>query len=334
MREQLLGYLLGALEPTEREVLEDRLGQDDQLRGELALMRTGLEPLAEAVGRHDLPAPPSYLPSPPGLAARTCNFVAARSLVPSGGLAAAGGWRLQDWLVAAGIGLAAAMLLFPGISNSRFNARLAGCQNNLRQLGFALLNYSELHGGFFPAVPERGPLAVAGVYAATLKDAGLLETDSLVICPSSELARPSEAASPGDFRVPSVDDLLNASEEQWVSLVSTAGGSFGYGLGYIDEDGRYHGHGKHSRGNFPLMADAPHEETGGPSANHGSCGQNILFVDGHVEFLRSCRLSLRDDHIYQNAMGYVGAGIGPDDAVIARSPERPRVFPNLLDADE
>ncbi|MEX2559995.1 MAG: hypothetical protein WD403_08770, partial [Pirellulales bacterium] len=121
MREQLLGYLLGALEPTEREVLEDHLGQDDQLRGELALMRTGLEPLAEAVGRHDLPAPPSYLPSPPGLAARTCNFVAARSLVPSGGLAAAGGWRLQDWLVAAGIGLAAAMLLFPGISNSRFN---------------------------------------------------------------------------------------------------------------------------------------------------------------------------------------------------------------------
>jgi len=33
-----------------------------------------------------------------------------------------------------------------------------------------------------------------------------------------------------------------------------------------------------------------------------------------------------DDHIYMNDHGLVGAGIGPDDAVIGRSPARPVIL--------
>jgi hypothetical protein len=71
------------------------------------------------------------------------------------------------------------------------------------------------------------------------------------------------------------------------------------------------------------MADAPGEPTGGRSGNHEAAGQNVLFEDLHVAWLKQCRLSDCGDHIYVNGLGYVGAGIGANDAVIGDSVARP-----------
>ena len=315
MREHLLGYLLGALEPTEHEMVEARIERDPALQHDLERLRSKVAPLAADNQDHEPPV---------GLAARTCNFVAARTTCKAspatvGGLTPGSSWRLQDLLVAGGICIAASLLVFPAISHSQFNARLMACQNNLREVGAALGHYSEVHRGYFPLVPQQGRLAVAGMYAPTLREAGFLTGDSHLICPESTLAREANVA------LPTLEEVRKAEPEQLPQLYRRMGGSYGYTLGYVS-GGVYKGHRNQGRGNFALMADAPDDESAGRSFNHGACGQNVLFEDMHVGFLKTCRLAECDDHIYMNDHGLVGAGIGPDDAVIGRSPARPVIL--------
>ena len=47
--------------------------------------------------------------------------------------------------------------------------------------------------------------------------------------------------------------------------------------------------------------------------------QNVLFEDGHVDFLRTCTNEAVKDHIFANQDGKVAPGIGPNDAVIGPS---------------
>lgn len=312
MREHLLGYLLGALEPAEQEEVDARLADDAGLQYDLGRIREKLEVLGDDDDRRPI-GPPC------GLAARTCNYVAARAATSGRIGAPISGWSAQDLLVGGGIFIAACMLLFPAIANSRFQARMLGCQDNLRAIGVALTQYSDFHGGYFPLVPERGPLAAAGVYAPILSQLRYLDDPAVLVCPASALAESRE-----EFRVPTLDELREAGPGQLVVIRRNMGGSYGYTFGYL-VDGRYLGHRNRGRSGFALMADSPDDPRGGASQNHGSCGQNVLFEDGHVEFLKRCWLPEGDDHIYVNHDGYVGAGLGPDDSVIGRSSARPLV---------
>jgi hypothetical protein len=318
MRDQLLGYLLGALEPSEQEEVEARLREDAELRIALVRLRRKLALFDDG----------DEIEPPPGLAARTCNYVAARADVaktaPCGaapvGLAGAGGWRVQDTIVGGGVFLAACMLIFPAIAHSLSNARLTRCQSNLRAVGVALGQYSDYYGGYFPLVPEHGPLAVAGAYAPLLVDLRLVEEPALLVCPASPLAEDRT-----NFVVPTLKQVVEAAPADLSRVQSRMGGSYGYTFGYNDH-GRYLGHRNRGRNTFALMADSPDDETGGRSPNHDGVGQNVLFEDLHVAFLKHCRVSGCDDHIYVNGHGYVGAGVGPDDAVIGRSSARPVTF--------
>ena len=67
MHEQLLGYLLCALEPDEHEQVERWLQEFDGARKEMELLKRGLEPL-ELDEREQLE-------SPPELAVRTCQLI-------------------------------------------------------------------------------------------------------------------------------------------------------------------------------------------------------------------------------------------------------------------
>src|SRR5688572_19191365 len=74
-REQLLGYLLGALEDPEREQVERELAVNARLRDELAEIKAALD----KVGLSDSPEP---VEPPAGLAERTCQFIAEQSQQP------------------------------------------------------------------------------------------------------------------------------------------------------------------------------------------------------------------------------------------------------------
>ncbi len=318
MRQNLLGYLLSALEPEENEQVEASLKADDRLRQDTELLRRGLLPLAYD---EDL------IEVPDGLAERVCRCVAdhacrvtPRSAIHEPPAALSRGWSLQDLFVAAGIVVAASLLFFPAVANSRFHARIAGCQNNLRMIGNSLTQYSQQHGNFFPDVPLTGNLASAGVFAPKLLDCGFLDCPRWLVCPSSKLA------ASGELKVPSCSELREATVEQlkqWRYLLS---GSYGYSLGYED-DGEYRAPKNHNRSTYALVSDSPNRQFKGyQSANHGGHGQNVWFEDGHVEFLTNGLVEgASNDHIFLNDRGQVGPGIHIDDAVIGTSGHAPKL---------
>jgi hypothetical protein len=209
--------------------------------------------------------------------------------------------------------------LLPAIGNSRFNSQVVACQDNLRQLGIALAQYSHLHEDSFPPGPDRGRLAAAGIYGPTLVYDGFLPDSRRLVCPTSSLA-----ADP-QFRVPTTGEvLLIESPEELDSQRAAMGGSYGYTLGYID-DNQYRTTKNLHRPFFAVMADAPGNGPQYQSLNHGGRGQNVLFEDGRVVFYTSPRAGGLDD-IFVNDAGVVAAGTHRDDSVIGASRAVPVVL--------
>jgi hypothetical protein len=235
-------------------------------------------------------------------------------------LATRASWSLADFIVAAGVFLAASMLFFPAISNSRNQAQLAMCRNNLRQIGVSLSQFSDLNGGYFPKVATSGNLAAAGVYAPQLMEAGLLTDSKQLLCPSS----PLKSQGGPQFRVPKLDELIRARGRGLIVLQRQMGGSYGYNLGYV-ADGRYHATRNRGRTYFAILSDAPsfysQQMT---SRNHGGCGQNVLFESGTVKYLKfEAPSDLLGDDVFHSDRGLVEAGRSPDDAVIGGSATPP-----------
>jgi hypothetical protein len=308
MRDDLVGYLVDALEPHEKMAVESQLGRDGALQKDLEVLRRKLAVL-EADHLH-------YDP-PLGLAERTCEFVASRidvALAPPAPPRPR--WRIIDFAVAAAVFLAASTLFLPKLQQSRFAAQVTGCQNNLQALGRSLAQFAHLNDGRFPVLVQGDRQLPAGVYATRLSQHGLLTEPQVVVCPSSP-----QADQQGGFHVPGLQEVENAPADQLVDLFRAMGGSYGYNLGYLS-DGRYQPTKNLQRSTFALMADAPDvEKSRGQlsSFNHGRGGQNVLFEDGHVRFLTTCTADGCRDHIYLNDEGEPTAGVHRDDAVIGPS---------------
>ncbi len=316
----LIGYLLGALEADEREQVAAALAADAALRERLESLRSELRLLED---------PPTFEP-PADLAERTCAFIAAHAEPPSPAgdvsrkagrlkthesLAPSRGWRSVDIAVSIAVCIAGAALIFPLINSSRANSQIAICANKLREIGLALTGFSERHNGLFPQVPETGNLAAAGVYAPTLIDSRFISDPRVVICPGSPLAE-----QPG-FRIPRLDEIQEARAEQLAELRRKMGGSYGYVLGYRD-NGVYKPTRNLYREKFAIASDAPSDDLDN-SPNHGRNGYNALLEDGHVVYLRLCRLDGTGDDIFRNDMGELAPGCQVNDAVVARSDVSP-----------
>jgi len=379
-QEQLFGYILDALDDNERESLERRLIREPDLRDELAAARRRLQPLREAVVEFE---------PPPGLADRTCNYVAEErgprlatlpseaprfsyedvsQPMPTIGLGgcedteadalellqprkslhhlgllptplstdrqrssrmseerSSGDWisryRLVDVATAVTVVMLAAMLIFPAVSESRFDARVLACGEKLRDLGVSLTQYSRGHDGYFPKIPGDGKLSTTGMYAPMLADAGLIHDASRLTCPGN-----AQPISHTVMRLPTMDQLQEMSEDELADIRPDLGGDFGYNIGYT-ENGQYHGTKNLGRTHFALMSDSPTgvSETGISSnttiasPNHDARGQNILFEDGHVAFLTTPTAIGHSDHFFTNDAGLITPGLHRDDSVIGSS---------------
>ena len=325
-REEIVGYLLGALDDSEREALEVRLKTDPEYQRQWAIVRRQMGQLTPIVGQLADDVPP-----PAGLARRTCDFVFSharrmqparrRPMTPYAGLPGLG--SSVHWLdvtVAAVVLVVAALAVLPAVQGSRFQARLAACQDNLRQLGVALTDYSRRNHDRFPEVPQQGSLAAAGIYAPILVREGFLTDSRRVICPESP-----QADDP-DVRVPSIEELQVACNCEAQSLRQMMGGSYGYCLGHL-ENGVLAPTKNTARVHFAVMADAPSESLPGhQSLNHGGRGQNVLFEDGLVEFAVSSQPVAGADDIFANDDHIVDVGLHSDDSVIAPSGTAPRLY--------
>ncbi len=164
------------------------------------------------------------------------------------------GWasrvRPPDVIAILAVCLLGSLVLLPAIHQSRVSAHIRTCQDNLHRLGLALGSYSHRHHDFFPTIPVQGKLAAAGIYAPTLLHTGFLTEARVLVCPSSPLSQRH------GFRVPSLDEVQSAADEDLVRLQGDMGGSYGYSLGYV-QDGVYHGTKNLGRPYFAVAADAP-----------------------------------------------------------------------------
>jgi type II secretory pathway pseudopilin PulG len=325
-REQLLGFLLGALERAEHEQVERELAANPQLRQELAEIRAVLE----KVGMDQLPEP---LEPPAGLAERTCQFVAAKAenaapvaLPPERGAGASSrAYTFTDVLVAASVLLVLGALVFPSLVRSRFLARLTACQNNLRQIGMAMWQDSELGPDQrYSRIPWEDDRAVAGMMGSILVEKQLLANPDALICPTSDLA----VLLPG-FRNPTITQIRNASGQEMIRLQQIAGGSLAYPLGFT-QGGRIVPPRNTYREGYCLVGEAPAAEVGNAkSASHDGRGGNIFFEDGHIRWIEDSGYSLLPDHPYRNRQGQAAPGVDQDDAVLGGSDMHPTpvVFP-------
>lgn len=344
-REQLLGYLLGALERTELEQIEQQLISSPELAEELNRLRDRLEPMG-------LCDSPDYHEPPVDLTARTLDFVLATpvdevsplvamqqarlaslatadpitatqpihlSEVSPASLSGRSWYSLPDVLVGITVSVAAMVLFFPAIAHSRFQADLAVCQNHLRQLGFALHDYSELNAKHqFPEIQPTGNRAAAGIYGPILASRDLILDSRLLLCPSSRLVEDIE-----NFEVPALEQVDRATGTSLVAYKQTMGGSFGYAMGHF-ANGKLVAPANSRRPNYALLGDAPCDsQPGRRSSNHGGRGQNVLYEDGHIAFISCHDCDSLPDDPFHNRNGAVAAGVDLNDSVLGRSFDPP-----------
>ena len=327
MREDLVGHLLGAIEPSESKAIEMALADPlsgPALRQDLDRLQLALKPLA---GDRDV------LPAPAGLAGRTMRFIveqeaaakasASRPLPMPRGLTAEdappqgrGGRAWLDRAIMAASALAACVLVAPLLLDSISQARARRAERNLLKTSGALQGYADAH-RVFPTPPDSGPLSRAGLYAPTLvSEQRLVADDGTLICPDTPLSRS------GTFRVPTLEELNAAvGTPQFEEMVRTMGGDYGYTLGHRDASGALLPNRDRRRAHHPLMADAPNDG-GERSSNHPDGIHHVLFEDGHVKRLLPGDLH-GDDHLFKNHDGKVAAGIDEEDAVIGDSEDQP-----------
>ena len=361
-QEDLLGYVLGALDAQEQRDLQRQIDNDPSLEESLLDLKAALVPLdcmdstgarpglarrtCEAVANWDAKSAASRLafldyteidwdegcelqpnqsPAPvdavephgehntntgdhlaqrsPDVELPQLNSLAdGRSFRPSS-------WSIRDMIIGAAALAVLAGLLLPALAYSRQQGRLNACQNNLRQVGMAFMDYSSIHEGGFVSIPAQGNLAASGCYGPILKEAGLLTDDSLLAC----------AGLGGDIApvvIPSVEQVEAAETNSERShYLQTMGGHYGYSMGFRDGD-RYRSP-RAGVADVILLADQPSSRPDRQSLNHGGQGQNCLFGDGRVMYVSGPAYG--SDLVYENDRGIVGPGAHVLDNVIGPS---------------
>jgi hypothetical protein len=331
MRDLLVRYLLGELNAQDREQLEAQLRDSPELRRELAYLQACLPSVDDECAS---PAEASS-EAPRGLAERTLGHICGDSSGSDGPRSAEAvtaayepptgtpRWSLADLTVAGGVFLAISMLFLPALRQSRDAARRTGCADNLRQLGTMLVSYSDQHGRFFPMVTRNENAGVFAVYLLEDGYAGADELARLLVCRSSQLAE-DVSAKQVFIRVPTMCELAAASCDERKMWRRLMGGSYAYQLGYVEGD-RHCAVRNEGSGRRAILADAPSEELDNlRSANHGGCGQNVLYEDLSVRFQKPPTYpeAERDD-LYRNYEGQEAAGLDRFDTVLGRSEVTP-----------
>lgn len=332
MRERLVAYLLCDLEPAERSVLEAELAADPQLQQELEKVR-------QCLASCDDDCEPGAEVPPPQLASRTCCFVdhaIQKSLALCTHSAGAKSlsanhdpvvrrqkWSVLDMGAAICVLLALGALVFPSLQRSRSDSRLATCQNNMHQLGAALADFSFR---FDQGLPQVAANENAGVWVMNLVESGTLtaeEAQSLVVCPSGELA---DRVMRGCVKIviPTRADYVAATGVERERMRRFMAGDYAYSMGYRDRQGQIRQVRFSGERFVPLLADAPSSAIAGyQSANHGGCGQNVLFQDLSVKYCKQCKCQKKLDHWFLNDEGQPAAGCHEGDVVLGPSAATP-----------
>ncbi len=320
MDENLIGYLLDALDEPTKQQVEQHLRDHPEARQRIAVLKQALTPFALD---QEAAAPPVALAERTlaKIAAHICAKPTATGELPKAPAltseTSSGGrtwWRRADVLVAASLLLMIAgigLTVLGRIHGPSSQALVADCKNNLLQFYIGLQQYHDTHGSF-PDITKQAPRNVAGMVVPLLVEAGTLPASASIRCPGNGMPRSCQVTASA---------LRELSDDEFLRRSPTLSMCYAYSLGYRDEDKVLHATGTDpniARSHLPIMADRPPTEgIETNSINHGFDGQNVLFCDGHISFLT--RRTFGGDDIFRNDNGKMEAGVGPRDYVLGFS---------------
>jgi hypothetical protein len=333
MKPDLLGYVLHTLEPAEERVVEEYLESTPEARKELLLLR----PLLNAMKQEE-PEPSKELIYKTLRAIACQHRTGSTPAVEVAKCAASRGsaqlpqlepWAIKEyescpttWRRADAWALIAVVMLIllaipPMLQFVRDRAGQFECRENMRQLYTSFSEYMINHNGAIPVLAEQGPAARAGIYATTLREAGLWGDRMRLGCP------------PGSPTMPQSMAEVEKHPDEELAYWQKFAGSYAYNLGYTKQDeGKLRIlQVKQGDGDcIPILADRPArfgevpEWATANSPNHGGLGQNVLCLGGNVCFQKArCSTNGDDPDIYRNQQGQPYAGKSVFDTVLGPS---------------
>jgi hypothetical protein len=152
-------------------------------------------------------------------------------------------------------------LALPALVRIRFESRKAQCARNLTITGSELMQYALQHPQQrFPHVAVEGPASFAGVYAVYLHDMDAQVVPSQLRCSSligtSQDQLESTAASSLPSVIPSFAELQRMAIGELVQWQRSLGGDYAYNLG-VFEKGNVRAPKCEGRSHLAILADAP-----------------------------------------------------------------------------
>lgn len=309
--DQLIDFVMGQLEGTDREQIEHAVETDPDVAQKV-----------ERLGRniHLLLDDGEAIEPSPGLASNTMALVAQSRLKPRSifeYVPTRVPFQWADVAVAASIFVAGVLTLLPAIRGSRERMRQAGCVYNLQQLGHSLAQYVTLN-PFYPYPPSHQADAHAGTFAAVLHDAGVLRDLSILDCPCNGPC-PDRAQD-----LPSFDQLGQIRRFDPAGYRHLMSWDYAYNGGYLHDSGRPGPVESSPAVAIPVVADQPPHENyvrilEGNSPNHARRGQNVLYSDGSVRWHGNRRIGPKDPDLFLNNRRELQPGVDEQDSVLLPS---------------
>lgn len=196
------------------------------------------------------------------------------------------------------MGILAAILL-PALARAREAARRASCQNNLKQVGIVFKMYAnEDPEGYLPPLSSQEGMFM---FAPDSVHPEFLTDPTVLVCPSDEEPDMSGAIDDHSYHylgyalasedealafLESYPDFIDQGVDFTQDLPAPPGrGSFGGDVFLRLREDVCRGSGVPS-GQLPVMFDAAPEGGNVANFNHVPGGSNVLYLDGHVEFMR------------------------------------------------
>jgi hypothetical protein len=320
MDENLIGYLLRALDPDENREVEAYLRKNPEGRARLEALQQGLTPLAADA---DLEEPPRTLAldTLARIAEYRCRTLpAAPRLSPQQVEVPARHWsRRADVIAAALLLILVGGLGAPLLVKQWYVYQRQACVQNLMTFWQALAGYSDQHECEFPVVQPQGPRSVAGIFVPVLVDAGMLNPEASVLCPAQGQQAPAR------YTTRELEEMFWKRRDEFYHVARDLGGSYAYTLGYREGENlrNIRGLRRDDGDMLPILADRLTSADQDKSPNHGGTGQNVLYIGGYVQWKTLRTVGMYNDDIYVNKNNKVSAGKDLFDSVLGTSDARP-----------